>query len=109
MVVSFAFLYVMMAFLICPMIEDVLNERIQKIQQDLDSAEHLNRQAEVLHQRYQAFYLSAEKEKSQHIVSDRYTVHFWRDTDRGAVDRRTVQIFYQICHGENGNLRLQHG
>ena len=67
MVVSFAFLYVMMAFLICPMIEDVLNERKQKIQQDLDSAEHLNRQAEVLHQRYQAFYLSAEKEKSQHI------------------------------------------
>ena len=54
-------------------------------------------------------YNYGKKEKSQHIVSDRYTVHFWRDTDRGAVDRRTVQIFYQICHGENGNLRVQHG
>lgn len=64
---SFAFLYVMMAFLICPMIEDVFNERKNKIQQDLDMAERLKKHAEVLHQRYQAFYLSAEKEKSQYV------------------------------------------
>ena len=64
---SFAFLYVMMAFLICPMIEDVLEERQLKIKQDLDKAEHLNKQAEVLHQRYQTFVVSAEKEKSRRI------------------------------------------
>ena len=64
---SFAFLYVMMAFLICPMIEDVLEDRRQKIQRDLASAESLNKQAEILHQRYQAFMLAAEKEKSARI------------------------------------------
>lgn len=64
---SFAFLYVMMAFLICPMIEDVLEDRRQKIQRHLDSAESLNKQAETLHQRYQAFMLTAEKEKNTRI------------------------------------------
>ena len=64
---SFSFLYVMMAFLICPMIEDVLEERRQKIQRDLDLAESLNKQAEILHQRYQAFTLTSEKEKDMRI------------------------------------------
>ena len=67
MLVSFGFLYVMMSSLICPMIEDVLEERHHKIRQDLDKAEHLNKQAEVLHQRYQTFILGAEKEKTDRI------------------------------------------
>lgn len=64
---SFAFLYVMMAFLVCPMLEDVLNDRQQKIQNDLEQAERFNKQADVFHQRYQAFILSAEKEKSMRV------------------------------------------
>lgn len=64
---SFGFLYVMVASLICPMIEEVLEDRRQKIQRDLDLAESLNKQAEILHQRYQAFMLASEKEKDMRI------------------------------------------
>lgn len=67
MFISFGFLYLMMSQLVCPMIEEVLSAREGQIQADLARAEHMNREAEALHQRHQAYLLSAEKEKMERI------------------------------------------
>lgn len=67
MLISFGFLYLMMSHLICPMIEEVLAERARLIQSDLDAAERMNRQAEKLIQRHQAFMAAAEQEKAVRI------------------------------------------
>jgi len=67
MLISFGFLYLMMSMLICPMIEDVLENREKRIQNDLAAAEKLNRQAEALHQRYQTYQLAVEQEKNNRI------------------------------------------
>ena len=65
--ISFGFLYLMMSLLICPMIEEVFTERERRIKKMLDEAETLNQEANTLHQRYQAYLLTAEKEKSDKI------------------------------------------
>jgi len=67
LLLSFGFLYVMMSMLICPMIEEVLKERERHIRKTVSQAEKLNREALALHQRYQAYILSAEKEKNTKI------------------------------------------
>ncbi len=67
MLISFGFLYLMMSHLICPMIDEVLAERARLIQSDLDAAERINRQAEKLIQRHQAFVAAAEQEKAVRI------------------------------------------
>ena len=67
MVLSFGFLYLMMAHLICPMLEDVLSERKRLIQKELDEAESLRRQADNLMQRHQIFLMTTEQDKSRRI------------------------------------------
>ena len=67
MLVSFGFLYLMMSQLICPMLEEILETREKQIQDDLAAAEKLNRQAEVIHQRYQTYLLAAEQEKNKRV------------------------------------------
>lgn len=68
--VSFGFLYVMMAGIICPMIEDVLSEREQFIKDKLQKADHLNRQADIIHQRHQVFLSTLEQEKTDFIQQE---------------------------------------
>ena len=67
LILSFGFLYVMMSRLICPMLDEVLQERSRFVADTLRQAEKLNGEALALHQRYQAYILSAEKEKSGKI------------------------------------------
>lgn len=67
MLLSFGFLYLMMATLICPMIEETISERSDRVQADIQAAEDLNRQAEQINQRYQAFLLNAEEKKTERI------------------------------------------
>ncbi len=67
MVVSFGFLYLMMAYLVCPMLEDVFGERERLIQQDLDKADVLRRQADDLMQRQHMFEIRTEEEKNKRI------------------------------------------
>ena len=67
MMISFGFLYLMMSSLICPMIEEVFELREKQIQDDLNIAEKLNRQADVLHQRHQTYLLGVEQEKNNRI------------------------------------------
>ena len=67
LMISFGFLYVMMSRLICPMLDEIFQERERSVAETLRKAEKLNREALALHQRYQAYILSAEKEKSGKI------------------------------------------
>ncbi len=67
MILSFGFLYLMMAHLICPMLEDVLSERKRLIQKELDEAESLQKQADNLMQRHQVFVMTTEQDKSRRI------------------------------------------
>jgi len=67
LLVSFGFLYLMMSQLICPMIEEVLQEREKKIQTALSEAEMLNQKATDFHQRQQTYLMTAEQEKIERI------------------------------------------
>lgn len=67
LMLSFGFLYVMISRLICPMLDEVAEERERSVANILGQAEKLNREALALHQRYQAYILSAEKEKNGKI------------------------------------------
>ena len=67
MLISFGFLYVMMTFLICPMIEEVLDARRAQVAENLNAAEKANSAAESLHKRYEAFMQNAETEKNEKI------------------------------------------
>lgn len=69
MLVGFGFLYLMMSCLICPMLEEIVSDREEKIKNALRQAEKINGQAEKINQRYQAFLLSAEQEKNDRIQS----------------------------------------
>jgi F-type H+-transporting ATPase subunit b len=69
MLVGFGFLYLMMSYLICPMLEEIMSDREEKIKTALQQAEKINGQAEKINQRYQAFLLSAEQEKNDRIQS----------------------------------------
>ena len=67
LMISFGFLYLMMSQLICPMIEEVLKARDEKLQSLLNAAEELNGQAADYHQRYQTYMMNAEREKTEKI------------------------------------------
>ena len=67
LMISFGFLYLMMSQLICPMMEEIIQERNKKIQDLLNTAEELNRQAADFHQRYQTYMMDAEQEKTKRI------------------------------------------
>lgn len=65
--ISFFFLYLMMAHLIVPMLNDIFRERETVIQDELDAADRLNKEAETLIASYDAFLAAAEDEKTRLI------------------------------------------
>lgn len=67
LIISFGFLYLMMAHLICPMLDDVLADRERLIQEELDMAESLRHQADDLMQRHQVFLMTMEQDKTRRI------------------------------------------
>lgn len=67
MLLSFGFLYLIVAFLIFPMIEDVLVERGTLIKTDLEIAEKTNTEADKLVKQYNEYILSAKQEKAMKI------------------------------------------
>lgn len=64
MVISFGFMYLLVSYLIMPMLEDVFEKRESLIKKDLETAERLNKQAETLIKNYDEFMLSADQQKA---------------------------------------------
>lgn len=64
MLISFGFMYLLVSFLIMPMLEDVFEKRDTLIKTDLEVAERLNKQAETLIKEYDEFMLSADQQKA---------------------------------------------
>ena len=64
MLISFGFMYLLMSYLIMPMLEDVFDKRDELIKSDLDAAERFNEQAGALMKNYDEFMLSAEQKKA---------------------------------------------
>lgn len=64
MLISFGFMYLLVSYLIMPMLEDVFNRRDTLIKNDLEAAERINKQAEALIKEYDEFMLSAEQQKA---------------------------------------------
>ena len=64
MLISFGFMYLLVSYLIMPMLEDVFEKRDTLIKTDLEAAERLNKQAETLIKEYDEFMLSADQQKA---------------------------------------------
>lgn len=64
MLICFGLMYLLVSFLIMPMLEDVLGERDRLIQTNLEAAERTNKQAELLIKEYDEFMLSADQQKA---------------------------------------------
>lgn len=69
--VCFGGFYVIMAYFIFPLFQDVFSERDHKIQNDLTIAEMVNKQAEKLIQEYKSRIYAAEQTKVE-IVNETY-------------------------------------
>lgn len=98
--ISFGFLYVMMSGIICPMIEEVLSERDRFIKEGLEKADHLNRQADIIHQRHQVFLSSIEQEKTEMIQQElkemRKEAHQQEEKNESALRRKVKQTENKI-------------
>lgn len=64
MLISFGFMYLLVSYLIMPMLDDVFEKRDALIKNDLEVAERLNKQAETLIKEYDEFMLSADQKKA---------------------------------------------
>lgn len=64
MLISFGFMYLLVSYLIMPMLDDVFNRRDTLIKNDLEAAERINKQAEALIKEYDEFMLSADQQKA---------------------------------------------
>ena len=64
MLISFGFMYLLVSYLIMPMLEDIFIKRDTLIRDDLEAAEKINRQAETLIKEYDEFMLSADQKKA---------------------------------------------
>ncbi len=64
MLISFTFMYLLVSYLIMPMLEDVFERRDTLIKNDLEAAERINKQAELLIKEYDEFMLSADQQKA---------------------------------------------
>ena len=64
MLISFGFMYLLVSYVIMPMLEDVFEKRDTLIKLDLEAAERLNEQAETLIKEYDEFMLSADQQKA---------------------------------------------
>lgn len=76
MLVSFGFLYLLVDYVLFPMIEDVMDERKRVIAENLAAAEKANKAAERVMKAYQDYLLTAEQEASA-LIQKAY-----RDTNR---------------------------
>lgn len=75
MLLSFGFLYLIVTFLIFPLMEDVLAERDTLIKTDLQLAEKTNEQADKLVKSYNEYILSAKQEKAARIKAAYEEMH----------------------------------
>ncbi|MBR5129671.1 MAG: hypothetical protein IKV03_00390 [Alphaproteobacteria bacterium] len=64
MLISFGFMYLLVSYLIMPMLEDIFERRDALIRDDLEAAERINKQAELLIKNYDEFMLSADQQKA---------------------------------------------
>lgn len=64
MLISFTFMYLLVSYLIMPMLDDVFERRDTLIKNDLEAAERINKQAELLIKEYDDFMLSADQQKA---------------------------------------------
>ncbi|MBR4927032.1 MAG: hypothetical protein IKY98_01765 [Alphaproteobacteria bacterium] len=64
MLISFGIMYLLVSYLIMPMLDDVFEERDRLIQTNLEAAERINKQAELLIKEYDEFMLSADQRKA---------------------------------------------
>lgn len=64
MLISFGFMYLLVSYLIMPMLDDVFNRRDTLIKNDLEAAERINKQAEALIKEYDEFMLLADQQKA---------------------------------------------
>ncbi len=64
MLISFGFMYLLVSYLILPMLDDVFERRDTLIKNDLEAAERINKQAELLIKEYDEFMLSADQQKA---------------------------------------------
>lgn len=71
MLISFGFMYLLVSYLIMPMLEDVFAQRDVLIRDNLEAAERINKQAELLIKEYDEFMLSADQKKAA-MLKDAY-------------------------------------
>lgn len=64
MLICFGVMYLLVSYLIMPMLDDVFDERDRLIQTNLEAAERINKQAELLIKEYDEFMLSADQRKA---------------------------------------------
>ncbi len=64
MLICFGVMYLLVSYLIMPMLDDVFDERDRLIKTNLEAAEQINKQAELLIKEYDEFMLSAEQRKA---------------------------------------------
>lgn len=67
MLISFGFMYLIVSYLIFPMLEDVFAERETLIKTDLEIAERVNAQADELVKNYNAYIFDAQQQKAAMI------------------------------------------
>lgn len=67
MLISFGFMYLIVSYLIFPMLEDVFEERETIIKTDLEIAARVNRQADELVKNYNAYIFDAQQQKAAMI------------------------------------------
>lgn len=67
MIISFGFMYLMVAYFIMPMFEDIFSERENLIQKHLSDADRLNKRAEKLGKEHEEFLLSTKEQKARMI------------------------------------------
>lgn len=64
MLICFGVMYLLVSYLIMPMLDDVFDERDRLIQTNLEAAERINKRAELLIKEYDEFMLSADQRKA---------------------------------------------
>ncbi len=64
MLISFGFLYLLVDYILFPMIYDVIDERKRLVAENLAAAEKANKAAEQIMREYQHYLLTAEQEAS---------------------------------------------
>lgn len=75
MLLSFGFMYLIVNFLIFPMMDDVFSERDRLIKTNLDIAARVNASADKLIKDYNEFILSAEQQKAALIKTAYEQMH----------------------------------